>query len=74
MLCPMPVDHPGMALAAGLLFGTCFNPPQHIVDQTKEMFCAKVRAVAVTAVTAVFENRQPHAHARTRTHACVSSV
>jgi len=35
----------GMALAAGLLFGTCFNPPQHIVDQTKEQFCAKLNNI-----------------------------
>ena len=50
----------GMALAAGLLFGTCFNPPQHIVDQTKEQFCAKVRVQCVCNVPRAMHDASVH--------------
>jgi hypothetical protein len=32
-----------MACCAGLLFGTCFNPPQHVSDMSKSKFCSKVK-------------------------------
>lgn len=42
----------GMALLAGILFGSCFNPPQHIVDLSNDRACSKVEKYASHAVLA----------------------